>query len=77
MQKVINVLAIASFVVSGAVVGASVYAYLKLPTLIEEAKKKAIEEVTGALPGMIQSAMPSMPGSTGDVLNVKPSIPGL
>jgi hypothetical protein len=81
MQKVINGLAIASFAVSAAVVGGGVYVYLNKDAMIESARQRAIEEVTKtvteALPGMISGAMPSMPGSTGDILNTKPAIPGL
>ena len=81
MQKVINGLAIASFAVSAAVFGGGVYVQLNKDAMIESARQRAIEEVTKtvteALPGMISGAMPSMPGSTGDILNTKPAIPGL
>jgi hypothetical protein len=65
MQKLINLLALASFGVSAAVVGAGAYVYLNKDALIESAKKAAIEQVTAsvseALPGMIQGAMPEIP----------------
>ena len=81
MQKVINVLALASFGVSAAIVGAGAYVYLNKDAMIEDAKKKVIEQVTKsvteALPGMIQGSMPKLPSATGGVLNSKPAIPGL
>jgi len=81
MQKLVNVLALASFGVSAAVVGAGAYVYLNKDVLIESAKEEAIKQVTSsvteALPGMIQGAMPKMPSATGGVINAKPAIPGL
>ncbi len=81
MQKLINLLALASFGVSAAVVGAGTYVYLNKDTLIESAKEEAIKQVTAtvteALPGMIQGAMPKMPSATGNIIESKPAIPGL
>ena len=81
MQKLINLLALASFGVSAAIVGAGAYVYLNKDAMIESAKEEAIKQVTAtvteALPGMIQGAMPKMPSSTGGVINAKPAIPGL
>ena len=45
MQKVINALAVASFVMSASAVGAGVYAYMNRETLIEQAKREIIEAV--------------------------------
>ena len=67
MQKIINILAIASFGVSAAVVGGSAYLYLNKDSLIESAREKATaavtEAITDALPGMISGAMPKMPSA--------------
>jgi|TARA_B100000900_G_scaffold235354_1_gene199815 hypothetical protein len=72
MQKVINVLALTSFAVSASIVGGSAYVYLNKDALIESAKaaatKAATEAVAGALPGMIDSAMPKLPGATGGAI---------
>jgi len=79
MQKLINLLALASFGVSAAVVGGGAYLYLNKDTLIEEAREKAIEAVTSAiteaLPGMIQGAMPEMPEVTGGAVPTGTSLP--
>ena len=59
MQKLINVLALSSFVVSAAVVGGGAYVYLNKDAMIENAKEKvakaAAEAIAGALPGMLLS----------------------
>ena len=69
MQKVINVLALSSFIVSGAVVVGGAYVYLNKDAMIERAKERianaATEAIAGALPGMIDSAMPELPKTTG------------
>ena len=72
MQKIINVFAIASFVVSGAVVGAGAYVYFNKDAIVDGVKDKITESVMGsvggALPGAIGGAMPELPGSTGPAL---------
>ena len=72
MQKLINVLALASFAVSAAVVGGGAYVYLNKDAMIESVKEKvtaaATEAITGALPGMMDAAMPELPGTTGGVI---------
>ena len=62
MQKVINLLAITSTVVSAAVVGTSAYLYMNRDTIIDGVKEQIMEQVTGALPGAIGGAMPDMTG---------------
>ena len=69
MQKIINVFAIASFVVSGAVVGGAGYVYLNKDAILDVVKGKITEavmgSVSGALPDAIDGAMPNLPTSTG------------
>ena len=81
MQKLVNAIALLSGLVSLGVVGGGAYLYLNKDVMIETARQKAIEEVTKtvteALPGMISSAMPTMPTKTGGIVNTKPAIPGL
>ena len=63
MQKIINVLALSSFVVSAAVVGGGAYVYLNKDAMIENAKEKitsaATEAIAGALPGCLLYTSPS------------------
>jgi len=72
MQKVINVLALASFAVSGAIVAGGAYVYLNKDAMIESAKeritKAATEAIAEALPGMLDAAMPEMPEVTGGAI---------
>ena len=48
MQKLINVLALASFAVSGAVVGSGVYVYLNRASIIDGVKSQVMEAVMGS-----------------------------
>ena len=75
MQKVVNALAILSFLGVASIIGGGTYVYLQKDAIIdgvkEQVTKHATEAITGALPGMIDSAMPELPGTTGG------AIPGL
>ena len=85
MQKLINVLAVSSFVVSASIVGGGVYVYLNKDAMIERAKEKvtkaATEAIAGALPGLIDAAMPELPGATGGAIPMGEdkggSVPGM
>jgi hypothetical protein len=76
MQKVINVLAVLSFLGTASIIGGGVYVYLQKDALIESAKervtKAATEAVTSALPGLLDSAVPELPEVTGPAM---PSMP--
>ena len=64
MQKLVNVVALLSGLVSLSVVGGGTYLYLNKDAMIEDVRAKATEEITKAiteaLPGMIDSAMPEL-----------------
>ena len=85
MQRLINVLAVSSFVVSASIVGGSIYVYLNKDAMIESAKEKvtkaATEAIAGALPGLIDAAMPELPNVTGGAVPVGEgkggSVPGM
>ena len=51
MQKIVNVLAIASGVVSAAVVASGVFVYVNRDSIVDSIKSQAIEAVTGSLGG--------------------------
>ena len=59
MQKLINVLALASFAVSAGVVGAGAYVYLNKDALIDQAKERVAEEIAGVLPDLVGSLLPT------------------
>ena len=52
MQKLINVLAIASAAVSVAVVGTGAYVYVNKDAIIESVKEKAMESIMGGGAGL-------------------------
>ena len=52
MQKIINVLAIASTVVSTAVVGSGIYVYVNRASIVDGVKSQVMEAVTGSLGGL-------------------------
>ena len=78
MQKVINVIALLSGLVSLSVLGGGAYLYVNKDALIEDVKMTATKAVSKAvaeaLPGMIDAAMPEIPApvevpkATGGVL---------
>jgi len=74
MQKIINVFAVASFVVSGAVIGSGVYVYVNRASILDGVKQKIMESVTGALPDVLSTdgVLPSLPDATG---SVSPDLP--
>ena len=67
MQKLINVLALASFAVSGAVVGSGVYVYLNRASIIDGVKSQVMEAVTGSLGGLGGVGGGSLPLGTPDL----------
>ena len=67
MQKIINVLAIASTVVSAAVVGSGIYVYVNRASIIDGVKSQAMEAVTGSLGGFGSMGGGSLPIGTPDL----------
>tara|TARA_A100001201_G_scaffold12940_1_gene16243 strand:- start:187 stop:411 length:225 start_codon:yes stop_codon:yes gene_type:complete len=72
MQKVINVLAVLSFVGTAGIIGGGTYIFLQKDAIIDGIKKQvteaAVEGVSGALPDLIDAAMPELPNTTGPSL---------
>ena len=79
MRKLIDGLAIASFVLSLTTVGAIGFGYLALTnkTNQEKIKNYAINEVQKLLTNQLSKSIPSVPDVTGDVLPTAPSNPSL
>ena len=69
MQKVINVLAVLSFLGTAGIIGGGYYLYTQKDPIIEGMKEKivtaATEAISDALPGMLDAAMPELPNTTG------------
>ena len=57
-QKIINVLAIASGLVSTAVVASGVFVYVNRDSIVDSIKSQAIEAVTGSLGGSLGGDLP-------------------
>ena len=72
MQKVINVLAVLSFVGTAGIIGGGTALYLNKDSIVETINSQvaaaAGEAIAGALPGMMDSAMPELPDATGGAL---------
>ena len=62
IQKVVNLVAIASGVVSLTVVGSGVYVYLQRDQLIDNVKSQVLKSVTGSLPSLVDTKLPSITG---------------
>ncbi|ADD95544.1 hypothetical protein [uncultured phage MedDCM-OCT-S09-C14] len=75
MQKVYNLLGVLGFVMSGALVGASIVAFARIPGMIDDYAATMMDDVAGnvteMLPGQIDEAMPELPTSTGPALPIK------
>ncbi len=65
MQKIVNVVAIASGIVSAAVVASGVFVYVNRDSIIDGIKSQAIEAVTGSLGGGLGGG--SLPIGTPDL----------
>ena len=68
MQKIINVLAVSSFVISLSVVGGGVYLYTQKDAIIDGVKSKVMKSVMPDIGGGITDALPKATG---------PAIPGI
>ena len=77
MRKLIDGLAIASFVLSLTTVGAIGFGYLALTNKTNQEKIKgyAIEKAQELLKDQLTKSMPTIPNATGDVVPTGPSLP--
>ena len=73
-QKVVNIIAVASGVVSLTVVGSGVYVYVQRDQLIDNVKSQALEAVLGGLGGLGGTSVPSLGDGANDL---SPSAPQL
>jgi len=76
MQKVINVLAIASTVVSAAVVGSGLYVYVNRASIVDGIKSQAMEAVMGSMGGLGGVGGGSLPLGTNDLTPTAPQAAG-
>ena len=75
MQKVCNVLGVLGFVMSSALVGASVLAFARIPGMIDDMAADMMGDITGnvteMLPGEIDAVLPELPTTTGPAVPIK------
>tara|TARA_R100000278_G_C5402388_1_gene140046 strand:- start:42 stop:287 length:246 start_codon:yes stop_codon:yes gene_type:complete len=71
MQKVCNVLGVLGFVMSGALVGASIVAFARIPGMIDDMAADMMGDVTEMIPGEIDAALPELPTTTGPAVPIK------
>ena len=72
MQKIINVLALASSAVSVAVVGSGLYVYVNRASIIDGVKSQVMEAVTGSLGGFGGVGEGSLPLGSPDLAPAAP-----
>ena len=75
MQKIINVLALASTAVSVAVVGTGVYVYVNKDAIIESVTEKALGSLGGGLGGDLPVGTPDLAPPAGQASLPTPSTP--
>ena len=75
MQKVYNLLGVLGFVMSGALVGASIVAFARIPGMIDDMSADMMNDIAGdvteMIPGEIDAALPELPTSTGPAVPFK------
>ena len=75
MQKLFNVMSVASFVMSAGMIAGSVLLYTRIPSLtklyISELKLELTQMITDMVPGQIDQVMPKLPTSTGPAVPFK------
>ena len=75
LQKIVNGIAIASGVVSLAVVGTAGYVFIRKDAIIEDIKGKVMESVMPDLGGGIMNAIPNFTGPAGPPVNPSSDAP--
>ena len=75
MQKLFNVMSVASFVMSGSMVIGTVMLYSRIPSItkhyMSELQGELTKMVTDMMPGQIDEALPELPTTTGPALPIK------
>jgi hypothetical protein len=77
MQKVFNVLSVASFVMSAGIVAGSVMLYTRIPSITKhymgELQTELTKMVTDVVPVEIDEVMPELPSATGPAIELPTS----
>ena len=71
MQKVFNLMALTSFIVSVTIAAGGFWLYKSRDVMIENAKEHVVKEISEALPGIVNELIPDipeMPSTTGGAI---------
>ena len=75
MQKLFNLMSVASFVMSAGMVIGTVTIYSRIPALtkryVSELKLELTQMITEMVPGQIDEVMPELPTQTGPAMPIK------
>ena len=75
MQKLFNVMSVASFVMSAGMVSGSVLLYTRIPSItkhyMSELTLEMTKVMTNMVPGKIDEALPELPTTTGPAVPFK------
>ena len=75
MQKLFNVMSVASFVMSAGMVAGSVLLYTRIPSItkhyMSELQGELTKMVTDMMPSQIDEALPKLPTTTGPAVPFK------
>ena len=75
MQKLFNVMSVASFVMSAGMVAGTVLLYTRIPSITKHYMSELTSEmtkiVTNMVPGKIDEALPKLPTATGPAVPIK------
>ena len=75
MQKLFNVMSVASFVMSAGMVAGTAMLYSRIPSMtkhyMSELRFELTKMVTDMVPGQIDEVMPELPTTTGPALPIK------
>ena len=78
IQKIVNVIAVSSGVVSLAVIGSGLYVYVNRDALVDGVKSQVMEAVSGSLGGALGGGLaPSLPTGSNDLAPSAPDQAGI
>ncbi len=72
MQKIVNVIAVSSGIVSLAVVGSGLYVYVNRASIVDGVKSQVMESVLGGLGGLGGAVAPSLGVGANDLSSPDP-----
>lgn len=68
MQKLINALAVLSFLGTASIIGGGTYVYLQREAILDNVEEQIKETIMGSLPGMLDQSVPELPTTTGPAI---------